>query len=333
MHLDAQRPDLLEDYLKQQGWLSDNEIITLIEKPGEGNMNYTLRVRTNAQSLIVKQARPYVEKYPQIPAPARRAVIEAQFYEMIERFPDLQAFMPELSGKDDENCVLVLQDLGSSSDYTFLYQPGQTLTEPEIVSLVRFVSLLHNRFTIVLPDMRFENRAMRALNHEHLFQYPFMVDTGFSLDTIQPGLQEAAMPYKTDEALKRVVRQLGEIYLGQASTASGRTLLHGDYYPGSWLKTTAGVKVIDPEFCFYGPPEFELGVMLAHLKMARQPQPVIDLALAQYDRPNRFDERLQHAFAGVEILRRLIGLAQLPLSLDLTEKQTLMQEARSMLVD
>lgn len=30
--------------------------------------------------------------------------------------------------------------------------------------------------------------------------------------------------------------------------------------------------VIDPEFCFAGPPEFDYGVMAAHLIMADQPE-------------------------------------------------------------
>ena len=43
---------------------------------GEGNMNYTLRVRTNGRSIILKQARPWVEKYPVIDAPDERAVVK-----------------------------------------------------------------------------------------------------------------------------------------------------------------------------------------------------------------------------------------------------------------
>ena len=54
--------------------------------------------------------------------------------------------------------------------------------------------------------------------------------------------------------------KVGDIYLSD----DGGVLLHGDYYPGSWLKTDAGFRVIDPEFCFLGPPEFDLGVLAAH---------------------------------------------------------------------
>ena len=50
---------------------------------------------------------------------------------------------------------------------------------------------------------------------------------------------------------------------GERYLAEGSTLLHGDYYPGSWMTVDDAVFVIDPEFSFKGFPEFDLGVMLS----------------------------------------------------------------------
>ena len=52
---------------------------------------------------------------------------------------------------------------------------------------------------------------------------------------------------------------------------------------------------------------------------------------SHYQRPKGFDERLFNQFIGVEILRRLIGIAQLPLSLSIAEKQKLIEEAVALL--
>ena len=69
----------LEIYLKSKSLLEANEVLTKIEKPGEGNMNFTMRAYTSfGRTFIVKQSRDYVEKYPSIPAPANRAVIEGR---------------------------------------------------------------------------------------------------------------------------------------------------------------------------------------------------------------------------------------------------------------
>lgn len=323
MLLSAQHIPQLQDYLLRRGWLDENESIATVEKPGEGNMNFTLRVRTPIRTLIVKQARDYVEKYPSIPAPAERAIVEGHFYEAVRPFTLLAEQMPQLLGMDPENNILVLEDLGESCDFTWLYQPGQSLDDVALDTLTGYLSDLHNHFERAVPNPAFANRAMRALNHEHLFVFPFMPDNGFDLDTVQPGLQALAMPYKTDEALKKAVLRLGDTYL-----ADGHTLLHGDFYPGSWLQTNKGTKVIDPEFCFYGPAEYDLGVMIAHLYMAGQPDALIDSIWQRYQAPATFDDGLRRQFTAVELLRRLIGLAQLPLHLSLDQKQTLLEQAR-----
>ena len=325
MHLDAQQPEILQDYLRRRGWLDTDEPILALEKPGEGNMNYTLRVRTPNRTLIVKQSRGYVEKYPTIAAPAGRAVIEGRFYQKTQGVPMLAKSMPQLLDMDKENNILVLEDLGAATDYTFLYQPCRQLSHDDALTLTDYLSNLHAPTTDA-PDPAFANRAMRTLNHEHIVNYPFLEDNGFDLNTVQPGLQELAMPYKRDADLKKKVQHLGETYL-----ADGQTLLHGDYYPGSWLQTSDGTKVIDPEFCFYGPPEFDLGVMMAHLMMAEQPPTLLGKVLIAYQSPEGFDETLRQQFTGVEIMRRLIGLAQLPLSLSLDKKRDLLEDAHALL--
>ncbi len=338
MILDSQQPEAIQQYLVRRGWISDNETVVSVDKPGEGNMNYTLRVRTGkldngqgGRSLIVKQSRGYVEKYPGIAAPAERAMIEGKFYRKTQLVPALHACQPDLLDLDPDHNILVMEDLGEASDFTNLYQPGITLTNDELNALIQYASILHNQFRQATPDPVFANAAMRALNHEHIFRYPFMVDNGFDLDTIQPGLQAAAMTYKQNETLKNTITQLGTVYLGETHRGADPTLLHGDYYPGSWLRTESGVKVIDPEFCFFGPAEFDLGVMIAHLHLSEQPANILEAVQTQYDRPDGFDEHLLRQFTGIEIMRRLIGLAQLPLSLSLEKKVELLAMAQKLL--
>ncbi|MCB0846044.1 MAG: phosphotransferase [Bacteroidetes bacterium] len=320
--LNGEDLDSLQSYLREKGWIAPAETLNSARKPGEGNMNYTLRVRTNFRSFIIKQSRDYVEKYPQIPAPAHRAVIEGQFYELIQLDPVLRDYTPEISYIDYDNNIILLEDLGESSDMGLLYQKDKFFKENEIEDLTRFLSILHQKFS-PLPTPDLSNRDMRALNAEHIFHFPFMEENGFDLDTVTPGLQEVAMKYKTDEALKERVKSLSDYYL-----KDGPSLLHGDYYPGSWLRTVdAGIKIIDPEFCFYGRAEFDIGVMVAHMHLAQQPEIVVGKIAASYDEPEYFDPILTEKLTGVEVMRRLIGLAQLPLVLTLEEKEELLERA------
>jgi 5-methylthioribose kinase len=312
----------LQTYLRQHKWIAPDEQVQSASKPGEGNMNYTLRIRSNFRSFILKQSRDYVEKYPQIAAPAERAVIEGRFYERIQDHETLRSYTPELTHVDPEAHVIMLEDLGESSDFSSLYAAGQELASPDLMALLRFVSVLHNELQADPAHSPLPNREMRALNAEHIFRYPFLTDNGLNLDQITPGLQEVASRYQQDEALKAKAQALSEDYL-----SDGPSLLHGDFYPGSWLKTLDGVRVIDPEFGFYGAAEFEIGVLVAHLYLAEQPQVLIDLVAVEYQRPVGFDQVKLDAYVGIELMRRLIGLAQLPLSLNLPGKEVLLDMA------
>lgn len=322
LYLSHDNAPALEHYLHERRWLKDSEKIVSLEKPGEGNMNVIVRVVTDQQTFIVKQARPWVQKYPQVDAPIERSEVEAAFYQLIAGNATLSEGTPKLIGFDTDNFIIVLEDMGEGSDYTFLYQKNQSLTSEEAVALTDFISQLHqirsDQTSVSFPA----NEAMKALNHEHIFRFPFQEDNGFNLDDVQEGLQEVSLTYKRHNTLKQQVNLLGSRYL-----ATGTTLLHGDYYPGSWLKTASGITVIDPEFAFLGDPEFDLGVMIAHLAMARTEPQLIEQLAKQYNRPSSYNDSLQQAYCGVEILRRLIGLAQLPLSLSLADKEKLLEQA------
>ena len=115
-----------------------------------------------------------------------------------------------------------------------------------------------------------------------------MEKNGFDLDAIQLGLQSEFLLYKKDDVLKKTIKALGEKYL-----KDGSYLLHGDYYPGSFLKTNSGVKIIDPEFCFYGLAEFDLGVLIAHLKLSQQSNEFIDIAIKNYEKGEDFQIKFE----------------------------------------
>ena len=317
--LNKEEPEQLTDFLRMNGWIAADEKIACLEKPGEGNMNYVLRVSTDRQSFIIKQSRPWVEKYPQIDAPIERIVVEAQFYKALSEIPVLQSFIPALKGFKGESYIMAVEDLGESSDFTLIYKKEEAIQTSELTELIQFLSELHQIDVRELREPFPANQKLKQLNAEHIFHYPYLLENGFDLDTIQEGLQALALPYKQDEALKDKIIDLGERYLGL-----GDVLIHGDYYPGSWLRTRKGTKVIDPEFAYVGNAEFDLGVLVAHLKMAQTEESVIKAVLQEYVMPDNFDHVLFAGFCGAEILRRIIGLAQLPLDLTLAEKAELL---------
>ena len=289
-------------------------------------MNFVIRATTNHRSFILKQALPYVYRYPQVDAPVGRGESEARFYQLLENEAELTPFVPRLIGFDATHHVLMLEDLGNGADCTFLYRSPEQITTEDLRQLVHFLSHLHRLRADPDTARAMQNTAMRQLNHEHIFRYPFLEDNGLDLDTVLPGLQAASLPYKRDASLKKRVAARGERYL-----RAGDTLIHGDYYPGSWLRAEAGVRVIDPEFGHYGCAEFDVGVMLAHALLTGGPVYTPERILALYEPGTDWDESLARSFAGVEVLRRLLGLAQLPLTLTLNQRVTLLERAAALL--
>jgi len=132
------------------------------------------------------------------------------------------------------------------------------------------------------------------------------------LDAVCEGLTKASRALCSDDSVRESMQRLGKVYL-----EGGGPLLHGDYYPASWLKTESGFRVIDPEFCFCGPPEFELGVVAAHWIFCGSEANVVTIDRVCNLYSKEVSRKLLEGFTGAELVRRLIGVAQLPLDADL----------------
>ena len=308
--LELTEPRRVEDHLRGLGWLEEGETFLGCSRAGEGNMNLTLRVHTDRRTLIVKQSRPWVEKYDQIAAPLDRALVEQAFYERITEIPEVASRMPRLLGADADSRCLALEDLGEDSeDLSTLYADGE-LSLDEARSLGAYLAALHQGTRVELGkavDEVLLNRAMRGLNHEHLFVIPLSPGNGLDLEPHEAGLGAAAAVLQADPAVAQRAAELGQRYL-----ADGPCLVHGDFFPGSWLRTAkSGVRVIDPEFCHYGDPELDLGVATAHLVVAGQSRDLV-WALLETAGVAQRDESLVGRYSGIEVIRRVMGVAQLP---------------------
>ena len=366
----VEQPQLVASLLRDANLLGPAEALQAVERAGEGNMNVTLRAVLARQSVIVKQSRPWVAKYPAIAAPLERIYFESRFYELVAQESAIAARMPRLLAALPLHYAIVLEDLGRDAcDATVLYADRRR-ARAEIDALggplIDWLAALHAWSRTQAIGSEMENRQLRLLNHAHIFVVPFAEPPALDLDSVTPGLADVAAQIRKTPGLADTCRQLGELYRcesaapvsdaegpalpcpGSSTTSTtapvaaagsanptvlpsaSPVLLHGDFFPGSWILSPGGdVYVIDPEFCFVGPAEFDLGVFAAHLRILQIPAGTIDTLLSRYAAASSsFDESLVRQFAAVEILRRLLGVAQLPLSAwSLGEKQALLQAA------
>lgn len=315
-------------FMRSRGWLEPREEVLACEKAGEGNMNLAIRVRTDQRSLILKQSRPWVEKYDHIPAPADRSQFEGRFYQRAGKIEAVARRMPRLLGADFEACSLLLEDLAGAEDFTAMYS-GASISTAALTELAEYLAALHEA-TYGQPDPNFANRAMRSLNHQHIYDIPLQEENGLVLDGYESGLDAAAAQLKRDREYVKRTHETGRRYL-----ADGRCLVHGDYFPGSWLRTKHGVRVIDPEFCFYGDAEFDLGFAVAHYALSRQGATAARGFLETYRRlchRAELDDRSMARYASAEVMRRLIGVAQLPIPPSDGFRAALLEQSRQMML-
>ncbi len=298
------------------------EKVKEIKPAGEGNMNCTLRFFCDTQSFIVKQSSSYCEKYPSVAAPVERIHEENKFYQFTNANKKLEGKLPQILNFNKSENLLVMEDLGNANDFSYVYTSDDKIPSDELKQVAEILSDIHKTET---EGEVFINRNMRLLNHEHIYDIPLRRNNGLDLEGITKGLASVAGNLIENETYKRRVAELGGLYLYQ-----GESLLHGDYYPNSWIKTEKGLFVIDPEFGFLGLAEFDLGVTIAHLHLSQHSEKSINDFLNAYD--SKIDTSLVNAFAGVEIMRRLIGVAQLPVQYGIEKKTELLELSKNLVV-
>lgn len=296
--------------------------IEALSVAGEGNMNIVRRAHLDdGATLILKQAVPWVAKYPDIPAPIERADMEYAFYQQLTA--ELRARTCALVGYAADHHLLCLADLGEAQDCIDCYQNHAETVRAHIPELLQWLTLLHRQTARDFPA----NTAMRQLNHAHIFDIPLQADNGLTLSDV---LVEAREQFLTPDIRARLAH-LGDLYLGRTSSPRA-SLLHGDFYPGSWVHGPAGIIVIDPEFAFVGAAEFDLGVFAAHMLMSGLAPTDIEACLGHYPDLQSVQTPLVWQFAGAEVMRRLLGVAQLPLAASEAQKAAWLGRAHDWLL-
>lgn len=312
--------------------IAEGDEIISSARAGDGNMNIVLRLTTRGgDSLIAKQAPPFCAKFPHIPAPPARLAKERRYYALCEGNKILRAMSPRMRGFDRARRLLYMDDLGATSDFEGLYA-GEPLAPEHFDALVAYLRALH---TVPVSRGSLSNARMRRLNHDYIFILPFSPPSAgaINLDAITPGLSAVAADISKNARFRKNATRLGQLYLHEK-----RCLIHGDFYPRSWLLAPQkheeknngyhGLYVIDPEFGFVGMREFDLGVFLAHLTLCGHDGAREQLRRAFSDECARgllsWDYTL--AFMAMEVLRRLLYVSQLPIRADLAFKRSIGEE-------
>lgn len=301
----------LAGYLAGLGLLSPGEG-SEVERAGDGNINWVRRVRSLARSrsFIVKQARPALEKFPEYRVSTARIVCEARWYERVASF-DQGRVCPRVHHFDPERRALVLEDLGDAETLAARLAHGGDASEAA-AALGAFLGRVHAGTRDPALARRFENEEMRRLHGDHIFLLPFRANA-FPLS---PRLRERAERLAAETQLVERIDAAYARYGGRA-----RALIHADVQPTNVLLAPDGPKLLDAEIAHVGDPAFDVGQLMAHLRLPaiargepRAAAPAVAALWRAYSQALagaldvRFDEVA--VYAGIELLRRTLGAAR-----------------------
>jgi len=254
----------IRDLLLEKGESTDSLDISEI---GDGNLNFVYIVSSSKKSLILKQAVPYLrcvgEDYP-LSRVRMTFEIEALKIEK-EICPD---FVPEIYYSSHEMSVVVMQNLNQHK-----------ILRGEMINRVQF-PLLSEHISTFLADTlfytsgfyldskqkkenvkKFINIELCNITEDFIFTHPYEDN---ATNEYSPKLDMLHVKkFREDRDVKVAILKMKQKFMSNTEA-----LLHGDLHSGSIMLNKDETYVIDPEFAFYGPIGFDVGIYLANLVMS-----------------------------------------------------------------
>ena len=239
-----------------------------VREVGDGNLNLVFIVEGPAGAVVVKQALPYVRLVGESwPLPLKRAFFEYHaLTRQAERDPGR---VPEIFHFDEAQALIVMEYLSPHIILRRALIEGQILPDmPAALGLFAARTLFRGSDLAMETRQRKADLALFADNVElcDITENLVFSDPYFEAEMNRhtaPQLDALVVELRADRDLKVAAQQMKHLFAARAET-----LVHGDLHTGSVMVTNTDTRVIDPEFAFYGPMAFDVGMMLANFWMS-----------------------------------------------------------------
>lgn len=257
--------EVIEYILEKTDIFDSQEDLKCIEF-GNGNVNYIFKIwdEKTEESVILKQAGPTARASKEFKFSPDRNRTEAKILKLQGELAP--GSTPEIYYVDTTMNCFVMEDL---SDYEILRK--SLLEYKRIENFSDLITTYLVNSLIMTTDIVMNHKDKRELNQDYVnpilcditkdvvYTEPFTnyLNRNSIFEPIKKWVDEE---FYDDEDLKLEAAKIKYEFMNNA-----QALLHGDLHTGSIFVKDNAIKVIDPEFAFYGPIGHDVGNLIAHL--------------------------------------------------------------------
>ena len=272
-HYKMEGDDIIDYVFEHSNFFDSNENL-VCEEIGDGNINYVYRIfDTNTKkSLILKQADVQTRVRPDGYLNPDRSIREAEVLKLYNECAP--GFSPKIIYADPVMAAIIMEDIGSYSNLRTELMAGKIFygIEELIARFIVDTSLPSTGLVLAYQKKfkaaaKFYNPDLCKITEDLVFTHPYK-------DLRQRNI---LLPENADWLKKKFYEDSNLIarvaVLKEKFNNYTQGLIHGDLHSGSIFVKNENeeikIKIIDPEFAFYGPIAYDLGNVLAHFIFAQ----------------------------------------------------------------
>lgn len=236
---------------------------------GDGNLNYVFRVidKNSNKSLILKHSSVDTRSKSGRKLNLDRNILECNILQLYNKY--CPGFAPKIYMSDEVMSCYAMEDLSKYTIMRTLLLQNKTfphfadnITTFMVDTLLPTTDIILNHKEKKELVKRHINPNLSEISEQLVFTDPFGNYSGGNivLDSMKDFVQENLY---NDMKLKLEVSKLKFNFMNNA-----QALLHGDLHTGSIFINEVDIKIIDPEFSFYGPIGYDVGNVIANLFLA-----------------------------------------------------------------
>lgn len=252
------------NYVKEKKLFLCNENLEA-QEIGDGNINYVFRVKSmdTGKSIVLKQADKLLRSSGR-PLDLNRSKIEASILKIEAKLAP--KYVPEVYFYDENMSVLAMEDISEYKNLRGELIKGrifpnlaEDITNFLTKTLIFTTDLFMDKFEKKENVKKFINPELCDISECLVFTEPYTNNRKRNI--ISPGNEKFVKENLYDnKKLHLAVLKLKDKFMNFS-----QSLIHGDLHTGSIFINETGIKVIDPEFSFYGPMSYDIGNVIGNL--------------------------------------------------------------------